>query len=274
LVRKKRKFASGFFEGKPRRKKQQHLSQRRSRHIKMNNQSPLIPQGSFLEQKNKGRARVKIAVFVVLAIHGIGLMALLMQGCKKEPEASSASSEATNNTAPAFAPPTNVLAAVTNVVTNVTTAIESVPPPPLPPINPTEYKVLKGDTFSTIARKFHTTTKAITDVNPGIDATKLQIGQTLHIPPPTVSGGTAAPPVNAAAGEQVYTVKSGDTLIGIAAQYKVTVKALRSANSLTTDKIVVGQKLKIPSSGTTVATNGTVPGATGAPPTSTPSSGQ
>jgi hypothetical protein len=46
------------------------------------NESPLIPQGSFLEQKNKGRARVKIAVFVVLAIHGVGLMALLMQGCK------------------------------------------------------------------------------------------------------------------------------------------------------------------------------------------------
>ncbi len=47
----------------------------------MNNQNPLIPQGSALEQKNKGRARVKIAVFFVLAVHGIGLMALLMQGC-------------------------------------------------------------------------------------------------------------------------------------------------------------------------------------------------
>ena len=34
----------------------------------MNNQNPLIPQGSVLEQKNKGRARVKIAVFFVLAI--------------------------------------------------------------------------------------------------------------------------------------------------------------------------------------------------------------
>ena len=55
----------------------------------MNNQNPLIPQGSALEQKNKGRARVKIAVFFVLAVHGIGLMALLMQGCgqSKEPAA-------------------------------------------------------------------------------------------------------------------------------------------------------------------------------------------
>ncbi|HWH68032.1 MAG TPA: hypothetical protein VNT26_01495, partial [Candidatus Sulfotelmatobacter sp.] len=48
----------------------------------MNNESPLIPQGSTLEQKTKGRTRVKIAVFVVLAIHGVGLLALLMQGCK------------------------------------------------------------------------------------------------------------------------------------------------------------------------------------------------
>src|SRR5438445_8644443 len=50
----------------------------------MNNQSPLVPQGSVLEQKNKGRTRVKIAVFFVLTIHGIGLMALLLQGCRRD----------------------------------------------------------------------------------------------------------------------------------------------------------------------------------------------
>ncbi len=50
----------------------------------MNNQSPLVPQGSLVEQKNKGRARVKIAVFFVLGIHGIGLLALLMQGCRND----------------------------------------------------------------------------------------------------------------------------------------------------------------------------------------------
>ena len=37
----------------------------------MNNLSPLIPQGSLLEQKNKGRARVKIAVFFVLHAWGV-----------------------------------------------------------------------------------------------------------------------------------------------------------------------------------------------------------
>src|SRR5215831_20204051 len=87
----------------------------------MNNQSPLIPKGSLLEQKNKGRARVKIAVFLVLAIHGIGLMALLMQGCKKEPDTNtiastnpSASIEPTNTAAPTFVEPTNSPALATN----------------------------------------------------------------------------------------------------------------------------------------------------------------
>src|SRR6185369_14006002 len=50
----------------------------------MNNQSPLMPLGSMMEQKNKGRARVKIAVSFVLIIHGIGLLALLVQGCHKD----------------------------------------------------------------------------------------------------------------------------------------------------------------------------------------------
>src|SRR6516225_3710446 len=90
-----------------------------------NNQSPLIPQGSFQEQKNKGRARVKIAVFLVLAIHGIGLMALLMQGCKKEPDTgtSGTTPEQTNNPAPAFVEPTDAPPAATNIVAAPTNAI-------------------------------------------------------------------------------------------------------------------------------------------------------
>src|SRR5580765_5846527 len=50
----------------------------------MNNLNPLIPQGSNLEQKIKGRSRVKLAVFIVLAAHVLFLGPLLMQGCKRE----------------------------------------------------------------------------------------------------------------------------------------------------------------------------------------------
>ena len=40
--------------------------------------------------------------------------------------------------------------------------------------------------------------------------------------------------------------KSGDNLLKIAKANGTTVKALRSANALKTDRITVGQKLKLP----------------------------
>lgn len=45
----------------------------------------------------------------------------------------------------------------------------------------------------------------------------------------------------------VYVVRSGDTLSQIAKAHGVTVKALKSANHLSSDLIVVGAKLRIPS---------------------------
>ena len=231
----------------------------------MNNPSPLVPQGSFQDQKNQGRARVKIAVFVVLAVHGIGLLALLMQGCKKEPETATPNLDLTaSNAAPAFVESTNPPPVDTNPPPVAT------PPAALtPPATVTDYKIAAGDTLSTIARKFHITVRALTDSNPGIEPTKLQIGQTIKIPAPAVAsapaGGTASPASDASTGEQFYVVKSGDTLIKIAADHKTTVKALRSANSLTTDKIKVGQKLKIPAGASAPATAASPPAAASEP---------
>jgi len=221
----------------------------------MNNPSPLIPQGSVLEQKNKGRAKVKIAVFLVLAVHGVGLMALLMQGCKKEPDTSTAGSpeQATNNPAPTFEQ-TNLPLADANppvVATNSTAIVET-------PTIRTDYKVAAGDTFSTLAKKFHVSIKALEDANPGVEPTKLKIGQTIHIPPaaPSLAATTTSTPnvADSANGSQIYIVKSGDSLTKIATEFGVTVKALRSANNLTTDKIVVGQKLKLPAKATAPST--------------------
>jgi LysM repeat protein len=49
-----------------------------------------------------------------------------------------------------------------------------------------------------------------------------------------------------ATGGAVYFVKSGDTLSHIAKTHGITVKALKAANNLATDRIVVGEQLKIP----------------------------
>src|SRR5882762_9965988 len=116
----------------------------------MNNQSPLVPQGSLLEQKNKGRARVKIAVFFVLTIHGVALLALLMQGCQKEKE--TAKTDQSTPAAPTFdstnAPTPEVMGAVPP------TNPPSIPEPvPAVPASVSEYTVVAGDSFSRIASK-------------------------------------------------------------------------------------------------------------------------
>jgi len=46
--------------------------------------------------------------------------------------------------------------------------------------------------------------------------------------------------------ETLYVVKPGDSLTRIAKTHGTTVKALKAANSLDNDRIVVGAKLKIP----------------------------
>jgi LysM repeat protein len=58
----------------------------------------------------------------------------------------------------------------------------------------------------------------------------------------------------------VYVVRWGDTLSSIAAQFGVTADAIRSANGIVGDNIVVGQQLVIPAASAAPA-----PGAPGAP---------
>ena len=136
-----------------------------------------MPQGSLLEQKHKGRAKVKIAVFFVLAIHGIGLLALLMQGCRKEP--ATAQSDQTNNaSAPAF----DATSAPPLVDTSTIPSVAPSNPPPVVDINPTpqaamDYTIVAGDTYDKIARKFHVTVSALMAANPGVEPTKLQVGK-------------------------------------------------------------------------------------------------
>jgi LysM repeat protein len=232
----------------------------------MNNSSPLIPQGSMLEQKNKSRARVRLAVFIVLSIHVVGLMTLLVQGCRRTGESDQAISD-TNAAAPPMMETTNP----PSVGTNPPVAVAPAPvvDANLPPVAPAsqEYAVAKGDSFFSIAKKFGVTMKAIQDANPSVQPTKLRIGQKLQIPagagaPSTKAAiGEPAGVASGAAGEQSYTVKSGDTLTKIAAEFGATVKAIRSDNNLTTDKIKVGQKLKIPAKASAPATVPATPSA-------------
>ena len=208
-----------------------------------------MPLGSMLEQKNKGRSRVKFAFFCVVGVHVAALMvALLSQGCKRSTTDSTRLAMTDTNlpimdtNPPPLAPATSA----------PPVGIEQPLVAPTPP-GAQEYVIQKGDSYSIIAKKYPGVTwKAIQDANPGVDPLKLQPGKKIMIPAATVApvtpSGTGAVAATAT-GEQVYAVKSGDTLTTIASRYGTTVKALRAANSLTTDKIKVGQKLKIPAKG-------------------------
>jgi LysM repeat protein len=219
----------------------------------MNNPNPFVPKGSLLEEQSKRRSRMKLGVFCVLAVSVIGLMAMLIQGCKRETQTAdntdnSASSVDTN--APTLDTNTPSMEA-SNPPVVATNPPPVVAPTPAPEPTTTEYVVVKGDTLGKIAKRNGVTLKALEDANPGVVPTKLKVGQKLSIP--AASGNEAATSATGVSNssdmsgtETIYTVKSGDTLTKVARAHDVTVKALESENSLSTTKIKVGQKLKIP----------------------------
>ena len=213
----------------------------------MNSPNPFVPQGSLLEQQSKRRSRLKFAVFCVLAVGVTSLTAMLIQGCKRE------QNEAENQPPPME---TNDMAG-----TNLPSPVEATNPPvqPLPavtapPVAPaapaeSEYVVVKGDSLWKIAKKSGVSIKAIEAANPGVDSARLKVGQKLVIPAASNAAepaGETTGSTGATAGQQIYIVKSGDTLAKIAKHYGTTVKAIESENGLSTTRIKVGEKLKIP----------------------------
>jgi len=262
-VKKFRKFLPDIFEartpGEGNQENATNTLQRKDaieRQSIMNNDNPLSPQTSLLDPKQQGRSRVKIAVFSVLAVHVAGLTALLLtQGCKRE------------ELPPEVEPQPDVPMLDSNALyyTETNPPIDLATPPlgqdpystpyvpptqPVPPSMPapsgSEYIVKSGDSFYTIAKNHGTTTKAIEAANPGVDSRRLQIGQKLVLPPPSATTTTPLAPAINGTGENLYIVKSGDTLTRIASRNNTTVKELKALNGLVTDQIKVGQKLKLP----------------------------
>lgn len=126
------------------------------------------------------------------------------------------------------------------------------PAPAAPAGEAKVHVVAKNDSFYTMSKKYGVGMKAIEAANPGVDSTRLKVGQKINIPPaaPKAAAPTAAGKSAPAAAESgSYTVKSGDNLGKIAKNHGTTVAKLREANGLKTDQIKVGQKLKLPNGG-------------------------
>jgi LysM repeat protein len=220
----------------------------------MNNANPLIPQGSLMEQKSKSKPHLRIA-FVIAAVHVVLLGGFLIAGCKRD---ETTPPPQTNETA---LPPldtlygsnaTSSLASTDQVGTLApilgTNAMPAPVVTPLTPAAPTaqEYVVARGDSFYSIGKKFGVSPNAIAKANPGVDSTRLQAGQKLQIPASTATPSPVGIDTPSAPPAATYTVKSGDTLTKIAREHGTTVTALRELNGLRTDRINLGQKLKLP----------------------------
>jgi LysM repeat protein len=237
----------------------------------MNTPNPLVPQGTLLEQqRSKSKSNLVIAVFTILAIHLVLFGGLLMQGCKREKAAGVG--EKTNeigavDTSKYFAN-TNLPSANTNYYTETPSNNPPVtnfgPSSPAPLTTQTQtptqeipaatsgktYTVVKGDTLAHIAKAQGVTLAALKSANPNVDSRKMKVGMTLQIPAGAAATAPAAPgaaETTAAEGSHTtYSVKAGDTLIKIARAHGTTPSAIKAANGMTTTKLHVGQKLKLP----------------------------
>ena len=113
------------------------------------------------------------------------------------------------------------------------------------------YKVRKGDTLAEIAGRLDTTVEDLAKANGLKRPYRLQPGQVLKnpkAPKPQAARNARTSSGGAGAAPGVYTVRSGDTLFGIAQKNGVSVDALREVNGLRGTSISAGQRLKLPGS--------------------------
>ena len=102
------------------------------------------------------------------------------------------------------------------------------------------YTVKSGDSLWSIAKKFNLSVADLKEAN-GLTSSMLSIGQILKIP-------VIEEPQN---NDNIYIVKSGDSLYKIAQNFDTTVSEIMSLNNLTNTNLSIGQRLIIPSSNST-----------------------
>ncbi|AZB44109.1 LysM peptidoglycan-binding domain-containing protein [Bacillus sp. FJAT-42376] len=94
--------------------------------------------------------------------------------------------------------------------------------------------IQEGDTLSQLADSYHMSLQEIKQLN-GLTSDLIYSGQILK----TDADG------NRVKGASIHTVQNGETLSGIAMEYKMSTASLKSLNGLQTDVIYAGQRLEV-----------------------------
>lgn len=104
------------------------------------------------------------------------------------------------------------------------------------------YKVSSGDTLSGIADRFKVSVNELKRLNK-LSTNDIRIGQTLRLRSSKIVSNPVAIPT--AGSSRVHKVKSGESLLGIALHYDMTMSDLKRINKLSKDSIKIGQVLTI-----------------------------
>jgi LysM repeat protein len=211
-------------------------------------------------------------MYLHVAVVVLAVASLTLWSCSDDaadPDVSGATGVVTTAT------PYAVLPAATIVAVQAPPTVPPTPTPRPATTTPTPervtYRVVAGDNPSSIGARFGVSPNELLRVNNLTNASGLQIGQVLVIPVVATPAATATPtpsatpqstpvptvtpsatPTSTATpppGSQVYMVQSGDTALGIAFQFDVTMAQLAAANNTTEAglrTIQIGQRLIIP----------------------------
>ncbi|MEI7411535.1 N-acetylmuramoyl-L-alanine amidase AmiB [Pectobacterium aroidearum] len=109
----------------------------------------------------------------------------------------------------------------------------------------TRHTVARGETLSSIARRYGVSLAAMRDVNK-LNKDIVWVGQRLNIPA-TGTKQAASTPTPKKAAPVKHKVVKGDSLSAIAARYGVSMKDIQQANNMRSGTVQLGQTLIIPS---------------------------
>ena len=143
--------------------------------------------------------------------------------------------------------------------------------PPPRPVRSTKYKrgtvthrVRKGETLSTIARRYGSSVKSIMRKNHLKSSRYLKVGWKLKIPvkkryastrktrASAISSKKSTPTKPCPPNARRYAVRKGDSLWKIANRFRTTTKTIQTANGMSSTALSIGQVLIIPGPPTTI----------------------